>query len=101
MQLQCSGLWPRMRPCVGSDLPSISGLAGAAGRPFGASRESLQSVTAGEPRDVRYGYPAMAHAARDDGFDAIAAWFEALAKTEWLHAKRFKDLLASIVEMKC
>ena len=89
-----------MRPCVGSDLPSISGLAGPLAGLSGLPRESAVRDR-GEPRDVRYGYPAMAHAARDDGFDAIAAWFEALAKTEWLHAKRFKDLLASIVEMKC
>lgn len=75
----CGGRWPAFR---------------------GFPRESAVRDR-GEPRDVRYGYPAMAHAARDDGFDAIAAWFEALAKTEWLHAKRFKDLLASIVEMKC
>jgi rubrerythrin len=38
-------------------------------------------------------YPGMAKAARDEGFDEIADWFETLAKAERSHANRFQKSL--------
>ena len=37
--------------------------------------------------------PGMAKAARDEGFDEIADWFETLAKAERSHANRFQKAL--------
>jgi rubrerythrin len=38
----------------------------------------------------------MAKAARDEGFDEIADWFETLAKAERSHANRFTKALEAI-----
>ncbi len=35
-------------------------------------------------------YPGMARAARDEGFQEIADWFETLAGAERSHASRFQ-----------
>jgi rubrerythrin len=41
-------------------------------------------------------YPGMAKAARDEGFEEIADWFETLAKAERSHANRFQKALDSL-----
>ena len=41
-------------------------------------------------------YPGMAKAAREEGFDEIADWFETLAKAERSHANRFTKALESL-----
>jgi rubrerythrin len=41
-------------------------------------------------------YPEFAATARKEGFDAIAAVFEAIAVAEKQHDKRYKDLAANI-----
>ena len=41
-------------------------------------------------------YPSMSKAARDEGFDDIAEWFETLAKAEKSHAGRFQKMLDTI-----
>ena len=41
------------------------------------------------PTSSREMYPGFAKAARDEGFDEIAEWFETLAKAEKSHAGRF------------
>jgi rubrerythrin len=38
-------------------------------------------------------YPGMAKAAREEGFEEIADWFETLAKAERSHANRFTKAL--------
>jgi len=38
----------------------------------------------------------MARAARQEGFEEIADWFETLAKAEKSHAGRFTQMLQSI-----
>ena len=38
-------------------------------------------------------YPAYAQAAREEGFDEIADWFETLARAERSHANRFQKTL--------
>ena len=46
-------------------------------------------------RDSEYTdmYPSMAKAAREEGFEEIADWFETLAKAEKSHAGRFQKSL--------
>jgi len=41
-------------------------------------------------------YPGFAKTAREEGFDAIAAVFEAIAVAERQHEKRYLDLAANI-----
>jgi rubrerythrin len=43
-------------------------------------------------------YPGMAKAARDEGFDEIADWFETLAKAERSHANKFQRTLDALAE---
>jgi len=40
----------------------------------------------------------MAKAARTEGFEEIADWFETLAKAERSHANKFQKTLDSIVD---
>ncbi|HLI17491.1 MAG TPA: rubrerythrin family protein [Rhodanobacteraceae bacterium] len=61
----------------------------ATGLPFGETRANLKSAIAGEIRGYEEIYPAMARTAREEGFEKIAVWFEALAKAEHSHANRF------------
>jgi rubrerythrin len=58
--------------------------------PIGATRENLKSAVAGETHEYTDMYPGMAKAARGEGFDEIADWFETLAKAERSHANRFQ-----------
>jgi len=57
--------------------------------PFGSTEQNLQSAIAGETYEFTQMYPGFAKAARDEGFDEIAEWFETLAKAEKSHAGRF------------
>jgi rubrerythrin len=50
----------------------------------------------GETHEYTDMYPGMAKAARAEGFDDIADWFETLAKAEKSHAGRFAALLKTI-----
>ena len=65
----------------------------ATGLPFGDTRRNLESAIAGETHEYTDMYPGMAKAARDEGFDEIADWFETLAKAERSHANRFQKAL--------
>ena len=67
-------------------------------RPFGATAENLKASIAGEMHDYDGIYPAMSKAAREEGFDDIADWFEILAKAERSHAERFQKALDSLDE---
>jgi len=40
----------------------------------------------------------MAKAAREEGFDEIANWFETLAKAERSHANRYTKALEALVD---
>ena len=40
--------------------------------------------------------PSSTEAARDEGFDEIADWFETLAKAERSHANRFQKALDAL-----
>ncbi len=65
----------------------------ATGEPIGGTALNLKSAIAGETHEYTDMYPGMARAARDEGFDEIADWFETLAKAERSHAGRFQKAL--------
>ena len=62
----------------------------ATGLPIGNTGDNLKASIAGETHEYTDMYPGMAKAARDEGFDEIADWFETLAKAERSHANRFQ-----------
>ncbi len=68
----------------------------ASGLPFGDTVENLKSAIASEANEHAGMYPAMAKAAREEGFDEIADWFETLAKAERSHANRFQKALSEL-----
>jgi len=70
----------------------------ATGLPFGSSRQNLQAAIAGETHEYTDMYPGMAKAAREEGFDEIANWFETLAKAERSHANRYTKALEALVD---
>jgi rubrerythrin len=65
----------------------------ATGLPIGDTSNNLKSAIASETHEYTDMYPGMAKAARDEGFDEIADWFETLAKAERSHANRFQKAL--------
>ena len=65
----------------------------ATGLPIGATRSNLKAAIAGETHEYTDMYPGMAKAARSEGFEEIADWFETLAKAERSHANRFQKAL--------
>ena len=68
----------------------------ATGLPIGATRSNLKAAIAGETHEYTDMYPGMAKAARGEGFEEIADWFETLAKAERSHANRFTKALGEI-----
>jgi rubrerythrin len=68
----------------------------ATGEPFGDTSLNLRSAVAGETHEYTDMYPGMAKAARAEGFQDIADWFETLAKAEKSHAGKFSSLLKTI-----
>jgi rubrerythrin len=65
----------------------------ATGLPIGKTDANLASAVAGETHEYSDMYPGMARAAREEGFEEIAEWFETLAKAERSHAGRFQRAL--------
>ncbi|MGA7298242.1 MAG: rubrerythrin family protein [Rhodanobacteraceae bacterium] len=68
----------------------------ATGEPFGGTEANLKSAIVGETHEYTDMYPGMAKAAREEGFDEIADWFETLAKAERSHANRFTKALGEL-----
>jgi len=66
--------------------------------PIGPTRSNLKSAIAGETHEYTDMYPGMAKAARTEGFDEIADWFETLAKAERSHANRFQKALDALAD---
>jgi len=62
----------------------------ATGLPIGPTGDNLKAAIAGETHEYTDMYPGMAKAARGEGFEEIADWFETLAKAERSHANRFQ-----------
>ena len=65
----------------------------ATGQPIGTTADNLKAAVAGETHEYTDMYPSMAKAAREEGFEEIADWFETLAKAEKSHAGRFQKSL--------
>ena len=61
----------------------------ATGKPIGPTGDNLKAAIASETHEYANLYPGMARAARQEGFDVIADWFETLAKAGKSHAGRF------------
>lgn len=70
----------------------------ATGLPIGSTEQNLIAAIAGETHEYTDMYPGMAKAAREEGFEEIAEWFETLAKAEKSHAGRFQRALDSLKE---
>src|SRR5471030_3036145 len=68
----------------------------ATGKPIGKTTDNLAAAIAGETHEYTDMYPSMARAAREEGFEEIAEWFETLAKAEKSHAGRFQKALDEI-----
>jgi rubrerythrin len=68
----------------------------ATGKPIGKTSDNLAAAIAGETHEYTDMYPGMARAAREEGFEEIAEWFETLAKAEKSHAGRFQKALDEI-----
>ena len=68
----------------------------ATGKPIGTTKKNLAAAIAGETHEYTDMYPGMAKAARGEGFDEIADWFETLAKAEKSHAGKFQRTLDEI-----
>jgi len=63
---------------------------------IGTTPENLKAAAAGENYEWTEMYPGFAKLAREEGFEEIAAVFEAIAVAEKQHEKRYNDLLANI-----
>ena len=68
----------------------------ASGEPMGDTTVNLKAAIASETHEYSDMYPAMARAAREEGFEEIAEWFETLAKAEKSHAGRFQKALETM-----
>ncbi len=64
--------------------------------PIGDTSTNLKAAVVGETHEYTDMYPGMAKAAREEGFDEIADWFETLAKAEKSHAGRFDQALNNL-----
>ena len=68
----------------------------ATGLKIGPTGDNLKAAIAGETQEYTDMYPGMAKAARQEGFDEIADWFETLAKAKKTHAGRFQKALDTL-----
>ena len=63
---------------------------------IGTTAENLKAAAAGESYEWSEMYPGFAKVAREEGFEAIAMVFEAIAVAEKQHEKRYNELRANI-----
>ena len=63
---------------------------------IGTTAENLLAAANGEHEEHTELYPAFAKTAREEGFEDIAAVWEAICVAEKQHEKRYRDLLANI-----
>ncbi len=67
---------------------------------IGSTLENLRAAAAGENYEHTQMYPEFAKIAREEGFDDIAAVFEAIAVAEKQHEKRYLALASNIEQDK-
>ena len=63
---------------------------------IGSTAENLEAAADGEHDEWQNMYPQFAAIAREEGFEAIAKVFEAVAVAEKQHEKRYLGLLANV-----
>ncbi len=63
---------------------------------IGATVENLKAAAGGENYEWTTMYPGYAQVAREEGFTAIAAVFDAVCVAEKQHEKRYLDLMKNI-----
>ncbi len=63
---------------------------------IGTTAENLKASAAGENHEWGTMYPDFAKVARDEGFEAVAKAFEAIAVAERQHERRYLGLLANV-----
>ncbi len=67
---------------------------------IGSTEENLRAAAAGEQYELDDMYPSFAKTAREEGFEEIAAVFEAIAIAERRHGNRFTKLADNIANEK-
>ena len=70
------------------------------GGSIGSTAENLKAAAEGENFEWTNMYAKFAKEAKDEGFNDIAALFEAVAKIEKEHEERYKKLLTSVIAGK-
>jgi len=63
---------------------------------IGTTAENLKAAAAGENMEWTKLYPGFAKVAREEGYDAAAAVWEAICVAEKQHEKRYNDLAANL-----
>jgi len=63
---------------------------------IGTTAENLKAAAGGEHYEWEEMYPTFAREAREEGFEAIAAVFEAIAVAEKQHERRYLGLLRNV-----
>ena len=63
---------------------------------IGTTLENLRAAAQGEEHEWTEMYPAFAKTAREEGFTAVAAAFDAIAIAEKQHGKRYSDLASNL-----
>jgi rubrerythrin len=81
---------------VDGHLDYLEEVGPASGKPIGPTGDNLKAAIASETHEYIDWYPGMARVARQEGFDEIADWFEALAKTGKSQAGRFRKVLDAL-----
>ena len=61
-----------------------------------STSENLKAAAGGENHEWTTMYPGFAKVAREEGFDAVAAVFDAISVAEKQHEKRYNDLRANV-----
>jgi rubrerythrin len=63
---------------------------------IGTTVENLEAAAEGENEEQSMLYPGFAKVAREEGFPAVAAMYDAVSNAERQHEKRYRALLANV-----
>jgi len=63
---------------------------------IGSTAENLKAAAGGEHHEWSELYPSFAKVAREEGFEAVAAVFDAISVAEKQHENRYRGLLANV-----
>lgn len=66
------------------------------GEPIGRTADNLRAAIASDGYESADLYPRFAEVAREEGFEEIADWLDALARAERSHVGRLDEALSSI-----